>query len=100
MAAITDDRGFNQIFEQSKVNLIRLKRRAEWMISEMDPAPGKKVLEIGCGTGYVAYVIAQKTNMQVLGSDLCEPFIKEAQKQYTLPNLSFETLDFNKAATS
>lgn len=100
MAAITDDRGFNQIFEQSKVNLIRLKRRAEWMINEMDPASGKKVLEIGCGTGYVAYVIAQKTNMQVLGSDLCEPFIKEAQKQYTLPNLTFETLDFNKAAAS
>lgn len=100
MAAITDDRGFNQIFEQSKVNLIRLKRRAEWMISGMDPAPGKKVLEIGCGTGYVAYIIAQKTNMQVLGSDLCEPFIKEAQTQYILPNLSFETLDFNKAATS
>lgn len=100
MAAIKDDRGFNQIFAQSEVNLIRLKRRAEWMIKEMDPAPGKKVLEIGCGTGYVAYTIAQKTNMHVLGSDLCEPFIEEAKLNYILPNLSFETLDFNQAATT
>ncbi|MFN2439885.1 MAG: class I SAM-dependent methyltransferase [Chitinophagaceae bacterium] len=100
MAAIQDDRGFNQIFAQSKVNLIRLKRRAEWMIKEMEPAPGKKVLEIGCGTGYVAFIIAKKTNMHTLGSDLCEPFIEEAKKTYILPNLFFETLDFNKAVAN
>ncbi len=55
MSAIKDDRGFNQIFEQSEGNLIRLKRRAEWMINEMNIVPGKKILEIGCGTGYVSY---------------------------------------------
>jgi len=100
MAAIKDDRGFNQIFAQSEVNLLRLKRRAEWMIKEMDADPGKKVLEIGCGTGYVAFIIAQKTNMQVLGSDLCVPFIEKAKGKYALPNLSFETLDFNKASST
>jgi 2-polyprenyl-3-methyl-5-hydroxy-6-metoxy-1,4-benzoquinol methylase len=100
MTAIKDDRGFNQIFAQSEVNLIRLKRRAEWMINEMDTAPGKKILEIGCGTGYVAFIIAQRTNMQVLGSDLCEPFIDEAKKSYILPNLSFEALDFNNTAAT
>jgi 2-polyprenyl-3-methyl-5-hydroxy-6-metoxy-1,4-benzoquinol methylase len=98
MAAITDDRGFNQIFEQSKVNLIRLKRRAKWMIERMEPAASKKVLEIGCGIGYMAYIISKETNMQVLGSDLCEPFIQEARQKYILPNLSFEVLDFNKAS--
>lgn len=70
------------------------------MIKEMDVVTGKKVLEIGCGTGYVAYTIAQKTNMQVLGSDLCEPFIEEARRNYVHPNLSFETLDFNQAAAT
>ena len=54
MSAIKDDRGFNQIFEQNDGNLIRLKRRAEWMIHEMDATSNKKILEIGCGTGYVA----------------------------------------------
>lgn len=100
MAAIIDDRGFNQIYEQSEGNLIRLKRRADWMIEEMDGSPSKKILEIGCGTGYVAYRIAQQTNMQVTGSDLCKPFIEEATEKYRLPNLFFEVLDFNEAAAN
>lgn len=98
MSAIKDDRGFNQIFEQSEGNLIRLKRRACWMIDEMNNSPNKKILEIGCGTGYVSYQVASQTPMQVLGSDLCEPFIKEAKEKYQLPNLLFQVLDFNKAA--
>jgi len=100
MSAIKDDRGFNQIFEQSEGNLVRLKRRAEWMIAEMEVQPEKKIMEIGCGTGYVAYNIALQSGMQVLGSDLCLPFIEEARSKYPLPNLRFEVLDFNKAAES
>jgi len=100
MAAITDDRGFNQIYEQSEGNLIRLKRRADWMINEMSATAGKKILEIGCGTGYVSHYIAQKTGMQVIGSDLCQPFIEEARQKFVLSNLLFETLDFNEAAGS
>jgi 2-polyprenyl-3-methyl-5-hydroxy-6-metoxy-1,4-benzoquinol methylase len=98
MSAIKDDRGFNQIFEQSNGNLVRLGRRADWMIAEMDTQVGKKVLEVGCGTGYVAYCIAQQTQMEVLGADLCSPFIEQAKARYRLPNLSFQVLDFNKAA--
>ncbi len=100
MSAIKDDRGFNQIFEQSEGNLIRLKRRADWMIDEMNPSDDKRILEIGCGTGYVAYQVALQMPMQVIGSDLCEPFIKEAREHYRLPNLLFEVLDFNKASES
>ncbi|HTL08129.1 MAG TPA: class I SAM-dependent methyltransferase [Chitinophagaceae bacterium] len=100
MAAIKDDRGFNQIFEQSRGNLVRLQRRADWMVQQMDVAPAKKLLEIGCGTGFMAHHIAQQTKMEVLGADLCAPFIKEARAAYQLPNLSFEVLDFNKAADS
>jgi SAM-dependent methyltransferase len=33
--------------------------------------------------------------MQVLGSDLCVPFIEEARGKYQLPNLSYEVMDFN-----
>jgi 2-polyprenyl-3-methyl-5-hydroxy-6-metoxy-1,4-benzoquinol methylase len=100
MSAIKDDRGYNQIFEQSKGNLIRLERRADWMIGEMKIDPEKKILEIGCGTGYLANYVARTTRMQFVGSDLCAPFIEEARKLYVLPNLIFENLDFNKAAES
>ena len=58
------------------------------------------MLEIGCGTGYVSYYIAKKAGVQVIGSDLCKPFIEEAKTKYILPNLFYDTLDFNKAAES
>jgi len=100
MSAIKDDRGFNQIYEQSEANLIRLRRRADWMIEKMQPGAGEKILEIGCGTGYVSYYIAERTGLHVLGSDLCKPFIEEASEKYILPNLQYDTLDFNVAAES
>jgi SAM-dependent methyltransferase len=54
-------------------------------------------MEIGCGSGKNAFLLAQKTGMKVLGTDLCEPFIKEAKENFILPNLRFDLLDFNKA---
>lgn len=69
------------------------------MIGEMTVSPAKKVLEIGCGTGYMSHYIAGRTNMQMIGSDLCKPFIEEAKTKFSLPNLSYEVLDFNEAAT-
>jgi 2-polyprenyl-3-methyl-5-hydroxy-6-metoxy-1,4-benzoquinol methylase len=98
--SIVDDRGYNQGFRETFALKKRMERRADWMVSEMNVVPGKKILEIGCGTGYVSYYIAKKTGIQVIGSDLCEPFIEEAKKKYILPNLAFVVLDFNKAATS
>lgn len=35
----------------------------------------------------VSYWIAKETNSQVLGTDLCIPFIEEAQKNLVLPNM-------------
>jgi 2-polyprenyl-3-methyl-5-hydroxy-6-metoxy-1,4-benzoquinol methylase len=96
--SIVDDRGFNQGFKETYALRKRMERRADWMIHEMDLSRDKKVLEIGCGTGYVSYYIAEKTGMQVIGSDLCKPFIESAKEKYRLPNLKFDTLDFNKAS--
>lgn len=98
--SIIDDRGYNQGFRETYALKKRMERRAEWMIKEMDVRPDKKVLEIGCGTGYVSYYIAGKTGMQVIGSDLCKPFIENAKGNYQLPNLSYDTLDFNKASST
>jgi 2-polyprenyl-3-methyl-5-hydroxy-6-metoxy-1,4-benzoquinol methylase len=95
MAHIKDDRGFNQIWKESKSTLVRKKRRADWFQNEMNSDFSQLVLEIGCGTGEVSYWIAENTKLNVLGTDLCVPFIAEANSKYQLPNLNFEVLDFN-----
>ena len=54
-------------------------------------------MEIGCGKGNNSFMLAQKTGMKVLGTDLCVPFIEEAKKKFQLSNLRFDVLDFNEA---
>lgn len=97
MENIKDDRGFNQVWADSKSTRVRAERRCDYMISQMEVAPGKSIMEIGCGTGKNAFMLAQKTGMHVLGTDLCVPFIEDAKKNFQLPNLRFDILDFNKA---
>lgn len=99
MENIKDDRGYNQVWADSKSTRIRAERRCDYMISQMKVAPEATVMEIGCGTGKNAFMLAQKTGMQVLGTDLCVPFVEQAQQQYRLPNLEYAVLDFNKAET-
>jgi 2-polyprenyl-3-methyl-5-hydroxy-6-metoxy-1,4-benzoquinol methylase len=98
--SVVDDRGYNQGFKETIALKKRMERRGDWIIDEMETDPAKKALEIGCGTGYLSYYIARQTNLQIVGSDLCKPFIESAEGQYTLPNLSYEVMDFNEAATS
>ncbi len=98
MASIKDDRGYNQGFALGHSTIVRMQRRAEWMMSEMHTTPETSVLEIGCGTGEIAHWIAEKIPGKVLGTDLCVPFIDSAKKKFVLPNLRYAVLDFNNAA--
>lgn len=96
MASIKDDNGHNQGFELVESTIVRMKRRADFMIDAMpDQSAGKTILEIGCGTGEVAFWMAEKVKAHVLGTDICVPFIEYANKNFHLPNLGYEVLDFN-----
>ena len=90
-----DDRGYNQIFKPSYSTDIRLERRADYIISHFKIKENIDVLEIGCGIGIMANLIADKITGKVLGVDLCVPFIETAKKTFIKSNLSFEVMDFN-----
>ncbi|MEO6452819.1 MAG: class I SAM-dependent methyltransferase [Ginsengibacter sp.] len=96
MKNIKDDQGNNQIWGDSYATRIRSQRRYELFVDGIR-GKGNHILEIGCGTGSMSYWIAQKTGANVLGTDICVPFIEQAKKEYQLPNLSYEVLDFNNA---
>lgn len=98
MSNIKDDRGFNQVWADSESTRVRAERRCDYIISQMNIDASKSIMEIGCGMGTNSFMLAQKTGMKVLGTDLCGPFIEEARKKFQLPNLRFDVLDFNRVA--
>lgn len=100
MADIVDDRGYNQVWERNDTFRKRIERRADLIINQMTCNDETvKVLEIGSGTGEISYFIAHKTNANVLGIDLCQPFVDNANQEFNLPNLKFIKLDFNYLET-
>lgn len=97
MATIKDDRGYSQGFSLSESTVVRMKRRTDLLLSGMNITPATRILEIGCGTGEVSFWMASQSPAQVLGTDLCVPFIEGAKEKYRLPNLEYRVLDFNHA---
>ncbi len=94
MASILDDNGYNQGFKLVESTRVRMRRRADFFISEMDRSAPKDILEIGCGTGEISNWIAETSNFRVLGSDICTSFVKYANEKYVRDNLMFEVVDF------
>lgn len=95
---IKDERGFNQIFEDTVAAKIRKERRCDYMIGQMNKAtlsPQTNILEIGCGTGDALKYIADKTKANCLGIDLSKKFIDTANQKYKSSNLLYEVADFN-----
>ena len=97
LMAIQDNRGYNQKYKPSKALELREQRRCGYILNKMEPGTDKKILEIGCGTGELAHMIAQKTDCKILGVDICVPFIEQARRNFSRSNLEFEVLDFNDA---
>jgi len=57
----------------------RLKRRAEMIVESCGVKPGKKVLEIGCGTGSLVKFLVE-TGADVVATDIFPEFLELAKK--------------------
>ncbi len=103
MANIVDERGYNQIFKPTTATAIRLRRRAEAMVQEMNlpAAPAERarihILEIGCGMGSLAHELALLTGARVTGVDLSAKFIEHASATYRHPQLTFIVADLSQS---
>lgn len=52
-----------------------------------------KIIEVGCGTGELSYLINKKYNKKILGIDVSNEAIKYAQQNYLNSNLEFKCLN-------
>lgn len=78
------------LLEQIKVNPIGV-------YGHLEPAPGKTILDIGCGTGVLLHALAEMVapDGQVVGIDSSDLMIQEAKKRAVgaKGNLEFEVMD-------
>ena len=50
---------------------------------------GENVLDVGCGTGALAYDVAEKAKAYVVGVDIDQDNIVKAQQEYSHPHISY-----------
>jgi 2-polyprenyl-3-methyl-5-hydroxy-6-metoxy-1,4-benzoquinol methylase len=106
MSSIVDERGFNQGFELSGAQKVRLRRRARAIAFEMclPTERGDRldvhILELGCGTGELASELANITGARVTGIDRSQKFIDYASVNHPHPNLRFLVAEISDSSPS
>ena len=60
------------------------------LVDLLDPKPGERILDLGCGTGHLTQVIAQR-GCDVVGIDHSGAMIEQARANY--PDMRFEVAD-------
>ena len=91
---------YNKVYVKGEKKHFTIKRESA-SLSEIKEVlkqvswKGKKVLDVGCGTGLFAFNAAKKGAI-VLGIDFSTEAIQIAQSQYVHKNLKFEATDVNK----
>lgn len=91
--ALTDERGFNQVYAAVGSTPRRMRRRADWFVAQAERLGARRVLEIGSGTGETAAHLAAHSDAEVVAVDISPAFIAEARARHQSPNLRFELFD-------
>lgn len=73
------------------------RARYEWAASLIEP--GETVIDIGCGVGYGAFILAGKA-AGVVALDRDEAAIRYAEQHYKAPNIGYRVRDFSQFPVS
>ena len=86
---------YEKIYAEGKENFFTFSTAdiSREVVSELD-WKGLRALEIGCGTGETAYLIAELGAKEILAFDYSEQAIIEAKERYNLKNLVFRVGSF------
>ncbi|MDO8574895.1 MAG: methyltransferase domain-containing protein [bacterium] len=74
------------------VGQIRANRRADYLISLADIKPGKKVLEVGCGTGIFTEKLAT-TGAEIFAIDISSDLLSKAENRIKSSKVTFKEAD-------
>jgi SAM-dependent methyltransferase len=91
--AIQDERGFNQVFAPIGSTPLRMRRRNDWFITQIQRLGAKRALELGSGTGETAAYLAANSKAEIVAVDISEAFVTEARARHSAPNLRYELFD-------
>ena len=70
------------------------RRLAPLFLDFAGSAPGERVLDVGCGTGHLAYTLAERGQAsEIRAVDLAAPYVEHAQQRNTHRHLVFEVGD-------
>ena len=64
--------------------------RGRGVVEMLAPAPGERILDLGCGTGHLTAHIAE-TGAEVVGTDSSDDMVRVASQNY--PSIHFEVAD-------
>jgi trans-aconitate 2-methyltransferase len=84
--AVAED-NWNPSLYNNKHNFVF--KYGEDLVTVLNPQAGEKILDLGCGTGYLTNIIAA-TGAEVTGIDSSAGMITRAKKEY--PGLQFRVL--------
>lgn len=89
-------RTMERFFTSDRVELLKdipphIVKKAWFMMSHALLNPGAKILDAGCNTGEVTYVMAVlNPHFEFIGLDVNPTFIKEASEKYKRSNLKYQ----------
>lgn len=66
------------------------------LISLIGDGKGKKILDLGCGSGYISEYIAQETGASIIGIDFAKGAIKSAQNRIKKNDVEFSVGNINE----